>query len=147
MNEKRIYVASSWRNGYQPLVVRVLRSEGFDVYDFKHPTETNNGFQWSEIDPHWEKWTTEQFIKALDHPLSKTGFKLDFDAMKTADACVMVLPCGRSANIKAGYFVGAEKPLVIIQPIPQEPELMYKTADYICEDIDSVTNYLKGLDA
>ena len=34
-----IYVASSWRNAYQPEVVARLRSEGHSVYDFRNPSE------------------------------------------------------------------------------------------------------------
>ena len=33
----RIYVASSWRNLYQPTVVTALRQEGYEVYDFRYP--------------------------------------------------------------------------------------------------------------
>lgn len=35
----RIYVASSWRNNVQPLVVQTLRVAGLDVYDFKNPLQ------------------------------------------------------------------------------------------------------------
>jgi hypothetical protein len=30
-----IYVASSWRNEYQPHVVTLLKAHGMDVYDFR----------------------------------------------------------------------------------------------------------------
>ena len=46
--------------------------------------------------------------------------------MKWADACVLVLPCGRSAHLEAGWFVGAGKPLHILQLDREEPELMYR---------------------
>jgi hypothetical protein len=48
--------------------------------------------------------------------------------MKLARACVLVLPCGRSAHIEAGYFVGAEKPLHILLTSRSEPELMWRMA-------------------
>jgi hypothetical protein len=43
----------------------------------------------------------------------------------------MVLPCGRSANTEAGWMKGSGKPVYVFQPIPQEPELMYKIFDRI----------------
>lgn len=43
-----IYVASSWRNHTQPIVVDALRNEGFEVYDFKNPPN-ETGFAWKEI--------------------------------------------------------------------------------------------------
>jgi hypothetical protein len=42
------------------------------------------------------------------------------------------MPCGRSAHLEAGYFVGAGKPLYIVIYDPCEPELMYKMATQIC---------------
>lgn len=127
----KIYVASSWRNDYQPAVVAALRMAGNEVYDFRNPSPGNTGFAWSEIDPDWRNWTSEEYKKALIHPVSEAGFKLDFDAMKWADACVMVLPCGRSANTEAGWMKGAGKKVWVYQPIRQEPELMYKIFDGI----------------
>ncbi|UOB16603.1 hypothetical protein [Abyssalbus ytuae] len=127
----KIYVASSWRNEYQPLVVVLLRSLGHKVYDFRNPSEDNKGFSWSEIDPNWKDWTSDEYREALNHPIAEKGFKSDFDAMKWADCCLMVLPCGRSANTEAGWMKGAGKKVFIFQPLKQEPELMYKIYDGI----------------
>lgn len=41
----KIYVASSWRNPYFPEVVKRLRAEGHDVYDFRNPPHGGNGFR------------------------------------------------------------------------------------------------------
>lgn len=127
----RIYVASSWRNEYQPDIVRLLRVAGHDVYDFREPRTGESGFHWSEIDSAWQRWNAEEFRTALDHPLAKRGFDLDFGAMKWAQAGVLVLPCGRSAHLEAGYFVGAGKPLFILLR-DGEPELMYAMATAVC---------------
>lgn len=127
----KIYVASSWRNPYQPKVVEKLKEIGHEVYDFRNPKKGDNGFHWSEIDPLWESWTPEEYFKALSHPIAEKGFKLDFDAMKWADCCVMVLPCGRSANTEAGWMKGVGKEVYVYMPIQQEPELMYKIYDKV----------------
>jgi hypothetical protein len=126
----RIYVASSWRNEFQQMVVMCLRSMGHEVYDFRNPPG-RSGFSWSQIDPNWKNWTSEEYKDALDHPISQAGFDSDFNAMKWADCCIMVLPCGRSANTEAGWMKGAGKKVYVFQPIPQEPELMYKIYDGI----------------
>lgn len=138
----KIYVASSWRNQFQPRVVNRLKSLGHEVYDFRNPKEDDNGFHWSEIDSNWENWTSEEYIKALEHPIANDGFKSDFDAMKWADCCVMVLPCGRSANTEAGWMKGAGKKVFIYQPIKQEPELMYKIYDGIFTKMYQLNNLL-----
>ncbi len=131
MKKQKIYVASSWRNEFQPSVVKILREMGHQVYDFRKPTEGNNGFAWSDIDHNWENWTTEQYIEALKHPIAESGFTHDFNAMKWADTCLMVLPCGRSANTEAGWMKGVGKKVYIYSPTKEEPELMYKLYDRI----------------
>lgn len=132
----KIYVASSWRNQHQQNVVCMLREHGHDVYDFRYPFRGGNGFHWSEIDPEWQTWGPFDFIDGLRHELAEDGFANDFDAMKLADACVLVLPCGRSAHLEAGWFAGAGKPCWIMLEDPAaavrlEPELMYKMATCI----------------
>ena len=59
---RKIYVASSWRNSIQPKVVKALRAEGHEVYDFRNPTVGNKGFAWSAIDKDWMKWTPQQYV-------------------------------------------------------------------------------------
>lgn len=130
----KIYVASSWRNEFQPEVVTFLRGLGHEVYDFRHPNEFDRGFSWSEIDINWKNWSQEQYIKALEHPKAHEGFNNDFRAMITSDCCLMVLPCGRSANTEAGWMKGYGKKVYVYQPIKQEPELMYKIYDGIIID-------------
>jgi nucleoside 2-deoxyribosyltransferase len=123
----KIYVASSWRNDRQPKVVEILRMQGHEVYDFKNPAPGNHGFHWSEIDPNWQQWTPAQFQEALGHHVATAGFKLDMDALEACDACVLVMPSGRSAHLEAGYAIGAGKPTAILLA-EGEPELMYKMA-------------------
>lgn len=132
-----VYVASSWRNQAQPSVVDALRTAGHEVYDFRHPAPGNDGFSWREISPNWETWTPAQLIEALKHPVSCAGFKLDMDALKACDACVLVLPCGRSAHLELGWATGAGKKTVVLLA-GAEPELMYKMCDHLCLDIGEV---------
>ena len=142
----RIYVASSWRNEHQQYVVEALRKAGHEVYDFKHPVPGNTGFHWGEIDPNWENWTTQQYRDALKHEYARFGFNRDFDAMKAGDACVLVLPCGRSAHLEAGWMKGAGKKVFAYIPSDCriEPELMYKMLDGIASDIQEILTWLTG---
>ncbi|WP_205728909.1 hypothetical protein [Flagellimonas onchidii] len=142
----KIYVASSWRNEYQPEVVKLLKELGHEVYDFRSPSGTDKGFSWSEIDPNWEDWTSEEYKEALKHQRAEQGFNLDFNAMKWADVCVMVLPCGRSANTEAGWMKGAGKKVYVYQPVKQEPELMYKIYDDIINSVEELTSLFSTLE-
>ena len=133
----KIYVASSWRNKYQQEVVKALIELGHEVYDFQNP-EGRTGFHWSDIDKDWQNWTTEQYREALKNPIAEVGFDSDFGAMQWADICVMVLPCGRSANTEAGWMAGAGKRVFVYSPEKQEPELMYKIYERILCNIDEL---------
>lgn len=164
----KIYVASSWRNDGQAAVVERLRKEGYEVYDYRHPgicdrcngrglvelrpthsstcpqcqgTGKDDGFSWREIDPDWQNWTPEQFRANLAHPASERGYGHDKNAMEWADACVMVMKCGRRAHLETGWMAGAGK-LTIILLADGEPELMYKLVDHICLDLDEVCKVL-----
>lgn len=122
----KIYVATSWRNGFQPSVVERLRELGHEVYDFRNPPK-GMGFSWSEIDPAWEDWKFEAYKEALKTPRAVEGFNSDKDGLDWSDLTVLVLPCGRSAHLEAGYAAGQGKPVFVYFAgnLKQEPELMY----------------------
>lgn len=139
----KIYLASSWRNVRQPGVLAALKAEGYDVYDFRHPASGNEGFHWEGIDPDWQNWTPYQYVNHLmEHPVAASGFRLDWEAMQRADICVLLLPCGRSAHLEAGYFVGAGKELLILID-KMEPELMYKMANGIYTELNDLIDELR----
>ena len=50
----KIYVASSWRNAWQPEVVNALRAIGHEVFDFRHTWKGYDAFRWSDIDEAWQ---------------------------------------------------------------------------------------------
>lgn len=144
IRSRKIYVASSWRNPLQPGIVEALHRDGHLVYDFRNPRPNDNGFHWSEISEDWKTWTADQYRNALDHPIAKQGFASDFNAMKWADAFVLVLPCGRSAHLELGWAVGAGKLTIILTRDGEEPELMAKMCDHICVSLDEVRQILAG---
>lgn len=126
----KIYLASSWRNAYQAAALAALRSTGLEVYDFKNPAPAGAGFGWNQCDPGLvDDLTVERMRRVLAHPVACAGFKSDMDAMKWADACVLLLPSGMSTHLEAGWFAGAGKPVAILAPEIREPELMYKMFD------------------
>lgn len=149
----RIYVASSWRNSYQPLVVAALREQGHEVYDFKGPGDGwgmngggPGGFSWSEVDSDWQAWpeNVSRYLAGLNHPRSVEGFRRDMDALESADACVMVMPCGPSASMEAGWAKGAGKPTIVYAPAIREPDLMVKMFDGITSDLEVVGEFIRA---
>ena len=129
-----IYVASSWRNKYYPEVVAHLKKEGHIVYDFRNPPHGGNGFRWTDLDENAPNWSFAQYAEGLRHPLAERQFDADLKALKEADTCVLVLPCGRSAHTEAGWMAGSGKKVIVYIPKMEEPELMYKLFDAVVDN-------------
>lgn len=140
---RRVYVASSWRCDEQPPVVAAIRAAGHAVYDFRNPRPGNTGFAWSDVDPEWTAWKPGPFRDRLTHPIAVDGFMSDYRAMQWADTFVLVLPCGRSAHLEAGWAIGQGKPTAILLHEERfEPELMYLMADCIAVELPEVLGWL-----
>ena len=142
----KIYVASSWRNSNQQQIVNLIRRNGHQVYDFRHPNDTPNNYRWDEIDPEWKKWDITQYMSALSHPIAEVGFNNGLRAMMDADVCVLLLPCGKSAHAQAGFMAGQGKKVVAVMMQQQEAELMYKLFDKVVTTPRELIAYLDSLD-
>lgn len=116
-----IYVASSWRNPYQPGVVRFLRNMGHEVYDFREPTPGDTGFHWTDVDPEWKGWDPRAYREALQHPVSEHGFLSDMNGLRRADVCVLVQPCGTSSHLELGWAAGQGKRTAVLFPLDVAP--------------------------
>ncbi len=116
-----IYLASSWRNVWQPAVVQLLRSWNHEVYDFHNPAPGDEGFHWSDIDPKWREWDAKTYSLNLGHPIAEDGFAKDMSALKKADACILLQPCGTSSHLELGWACGAGKKTAIFFPLDIHP--------------------------
>lgn len=138
----KIYIASSWKNMYQDIIVNTLKGLNHDVYDFKD----SDGFHWSEVGVKSNAETFDTYSDALKNIRREAGFQRDLDALKSCDICILVLPCGRSAHLKLGYAVGTNKRTAILfdsQNLQNiQPELMYKMVDFLAPNIHSLLNWI-----
>lgn len=150
-----VYVASSWRNPIQIAVCTALKVVGIEHYDFKNPAPGEEGFHWSDVMPSYQRVgpgvpeqlaNADEYVKALEHPIAVQGYNRDWEAMQRADCCVLVLPCGRSAHLELGWFVGAGKRTAILLDGPDvTPELMYRMVDYVAPSLFDLLGWL-GVD-
>jgi hypothetical protein len=141
----RIYVASSWRNEYQQAIVSLLRMDGHKVYDFRNPPHGLGGFAWSDIDPDWQGWSAERYRELLLHsPVAAQGYLTDFRAMQWAEACLLVMPAGRSAHLELGWSAGAGKRTGVLL-VDGEPELMTLMADELFVSPEEMRAAWRGL--
>jgi hypothetical protein len=142
-----VYVASSWKNQYQPGVVDKLLRGGHDVYDFRHPSPGDDGFHWSDIDVNWRMWSTRDFVDGINKPTATAGFLKDMWALHESEAVVLLLPCGRSAHAEADWAAGAGRKVFVFIPPPErpEPELMYRMFNGVTDDIEELLEWLAPL--
>ena len=141
----KIYLASSWRNEFQPAIVARLRRDGFDVYDFRNPPKSPPFRSWSLVSTNWQSWTKQDYLQALRHPIAVEAYYSDFSAMKQADVCVLLLPSGCSAHVEAGYMKGKGKPVYVLD-LDEKPatELMYKLFNGIFLNYDDLKRRLEA---
>jgi len=151
LRARKIYLASSWRNEQQQELLAQLRADGHEVYDFHNPKPGDVGFSWKQVSPDGEDLRSgsvtaadlESYLIALDHPRAREGFQSDFDAMKWADTFVLLLPCGRSAHLEAGWAAGAGKEChVVLSTEKFEPELMYRCCQEVHIDAEQLRERL-----
>lgn len=141
----RLYVASSWKNPIYPSAVLELRANGHLVYDFR---DANRAFNWSQVDPSWDAsdpvLSGADLQRALRSKPAQQAFAHDKGALDWADAGVLVMPCGRSAHLEAGYLIGQGKPVMILLANNERPDLMALLADEqnICRSVGDVLNRL-----
>ena len=102
--KRKIYVASSWRNEYDPEVVRRLRNAGHEVYDFRHPPSGDEGFKWSLISEKYMSWTPEEYREQLGHPKAVRQFRNDIEAMEAYPALVFLIKSSRSRKEMFLFF-------------------------------------------
>lgn len=130
----------------QPIVIAFLRGLGHRVYDFRNPRPGYHGFSWHEVDHRIPvgsndvRMEADRIIRALGQSQSERGFRSDMRGLEESDTCLLLLPCGRSAHLEAGWAAGNGKRL-ITWITDGEPELMWKLSDTF------VTNFHELADA
>ena len=91
-------------------------------------------------------WSTRRFVRELDNPLARQGYKFHKEALDWCDLCVLLLPCNRSAHLEAGYAIGQGKQtLIVLEATDFEPELMYLVADRVIPDISGMVAAVETL--
>lgn len=126
----KIYIASSWKEEYTVKnLAKLLKLWGHEVDCFCDDSTGRYVFHFSEIGPIEEI----DAISFLEDDRSQKAFREDRKMIDWADAVVMLLPCGKSSHLEAGYAVGSGKKLFIFGNFPKgEFDVMYGFANKLC---------------
>lgn len=143
----RIYLASSWKN--QKIVLTLaerLEAEGLEVDAFCRATDKRFAFHWSEFVDDEIELLNYDAISFIGDPKVQRAFKEDKSWLDWAEVVVMVMPCGRSSHLEAGYAKGRGKLLYIYGEFPKgEFDVMYGFADglYRAEQYQELVRAIK----
>ena len=138
-----IYVASSWRNPRYEGVLDCLTQWNIAFYNWRD----EEGFHWSDVfnTESVDHWTTpikpERYIDGMRHERARAGFERDMQHLREAEAVILVLECGKSAHLEAGWAAGAGKPTALYITGDLQPELMYGMFDVMTDDIDILMHW------
>lgn len=142
----KIYVAGSFKNSEEiNRIGNELRKAGHECYIFCEPgCETLKLSQEMRAIENINEMTPKSIYTS--HRLNKIG-ELNFDALQTCDAVVLVLPCGRSAHLEAGYMIGHAGPVFVIGPMVKgEFDAMYCMVEniYATEQLEDLLSELEA---
>ena len=119
---KSIYVAGSMRNPRVPQVAKLLREQGFEVFDDWYSPGEQSDDKWQE----YEKDRGRTYAEALDGHHAKHVFELDHRHLKRCDVFVLVMPAGKSAHIELGWFCKDKPAFVLFDKEPERYDIMYR---------------------
>lgn len=145
----RIYIASSWKMANSVRVIaNALRGEGHKVFDFTDPELRDDGldkFCFNASDWSGKPLEEIDWIEFLHYDATKRAFASDKAGIDWADAVLMILPCGRSAHMEAGYAVGCGKRLFIIGELPKgefDTMHLFANAHYRVDQVNQLMDNL-----
>lgn len=142
MTKLHVYVAGSFKQ--RDLCVeagRLIRDIGVLAYVF-----CDEG---SEAFPHSMKLREENLIEtftpmtAIEHETVKKIYAINMTELEKSDVVLLMLPCGKSAHMEAGWIKGVDGKVIIYgEMIKGEFDAMYGMADLVTDDFNKVLDYL-----
>jgi len=121
-----IYLIGSLRNPQIPEIAKDIRQLGYDVFDDWFAAGPTADDSWQE----YEKSKGVSYDQALESYAAKHVFSFDLHHLNRADACVLVLPAGKSGHLELGYMRGSGKRCyVLFDKEPERWDVMYQFAD------------------
>ena len=147
----KIYLASSWKRKETVIMLHdILAKEGHEVDSFCSTDGERVSFEWDKlVGIMYNEGIDLRSIDAVsmaDHWRVQEAFKEDKKWIDWADVLILLMPCGRSSHLEAGYAVGKGKKMYIVGGFEKgEFDTMYGFADgmYDYDDIHKLLETLK----
>ncbi len=123
----KIYIASSWKNENVCIeAAKRLRNNGHEVDCFCDTSTGRFVFSFAQL----PDISIHDGISIMDTEEVKKAFLEDKKWIDWADVLIVILPCGKSAHLEAGYAKGTGKKLYFVGEFQKgEFDVMYGFAD------------------
>ena len=145
---QRIYLAGSWRNKQEILLIRdILKSQGHEVDCFASEENGRTSFNWSKLADIQDKLPSMDAKDMLEVPRVQEAFREDKKWLDWCNICILTLPSGKSSHLEAGYAKGQGKIVVIFGDFQKgDFDVMYGFADAIfrCDEIDQMIDFVNS---
>lgn len=117
----KVYLIGSLSNPKVQELDLILRKAGIKAFS-----------QWMaagpEADQHWKNYGKAMgwsYTETLHSDFVQTAFNFDYKHMQESDACILVMPAGKSAHCEFGWFIGSgRKGYILFDGEPDRPDLM-----------------------
>ena len=131
---KTLYVIGSLRSPNAPIVGKLLRAKGLDVFEEWHAAGPIADDEWMR----YEKDRGRSYIEALQGYAASHVFEFDLYHLNRAHGALLAMPAGKSAHLELGYMIGQGKPgWVLFDQEPERWDVMYKFATEVFFDTDT----------
>ena len=137
---KSLYVVGSLRNDNIPKVAQEIRDKtNVEVFDDWYAAGP-------EADDYWRTYELDRgrtYEEALVGRAATNTFRYDKSNLDRCDACVLVLPAGKSGHLELGYFIGCGKPGYILLDAEYDRwDVMYRFATKVVRTTDQLISEL-----
>jgi len=141
--KQSVYLIGSLRNEKIPALGCRLREAGHEVFDDWHGAGP-------EADDFWQKYEKQRgrsYAEALKGHAAKNTFAFDYRHLSRCEACVLVLPAGKSGHLEFGYMLGTgKKGYVLFEEEPERWDVMYQFAHGVFFDQDDLIASLASVE-
>ena len=127
----RLYLIGSLRNPKVPIIAKILRDQGHEVFDEWYAAGPEADDYWM----HYEHARGHSFAEALAGYPAEHVFRYDKHHLDRCEGAVLVLPTGKSGHLELGYMIGQRKPgFILLDKEPERFDVMYRFASGIASD-------------
>ena len=134
-----IYLIGALKNREIPVIGKLLREDGFEVFDDWHEAGP-------DADSYWqagEIYRGRSYREALQGHHANCVFEFDRYHLDRSDMGILVLPAGKSGHLELGYLRGQGKPtFVLFDKEPERYDVMYKFCNEIFFNLTEMRSYL-----